>query len=76
MSKQLLTAQYPAHKASAEPCPAHDLLDGIHVGLDDRVLEPAAGLLAHVAAGVHVDDRERLGVVEDQVAAGLEGGRR
>src|SRR5207248_1437138 len=43
--------------------------------LRQRVLEPGPGALrarAHEAAGVYVDDRERLGVVEDEVAAGWE----
>ena len=41
----------------------------------DRVLEPLRRLLrarADEAAGVDVDDRERLGVVEDEVSAGRE----
>src|SRR5437588_1431239 len=57
----------------AEPQLADDLLHGLEVVLRDRVLEPAAGVLpaaADEAAGVDVDDRERLGVVEDEVAAG------
>ena len=56
----------------AQPELAHDLLDRLEVVLRDRVLEPAGRALrarADEAAGVDVDDRERLGVVEDQVAA-------
>ena len=56
----------------AQPQLAHDLLDGLEVVLRDRVLEPAGRVLrarADEAARVDVDDGERLGVVEDQVAA-------
>ena len=56
----------------AQPQLADDLLDGLEVVLDDRVLEPLRrGLRARAdeTAGVDVDDGERLGVVEDQVAA-------
>ena len=56
----------------AQPELADDLLDRLEVVLRDRVLEPRAGALrarADEAAGVDVDDGERLGVVEDQVAA-------
>ena len=56
----------------AQPQLAHDLLDRLEVVLRDRVLEPRARRLrarADEAAGVDVDDRERLGVVEDEVAA-------
>ena len=51
---------------------ADDLLHGLEVVLRDRVLEPCARALAaraDEAAGVHVDHGERLGVVEDEVAA-------
>ena len=61
----------PTDVAEAEL--ADDLLDRFEIVLGDRVLEPGAGGLrarADEAAGVHVDDGERLGVVEDQVAAG------
>ena len=42
---------------------------GLEVGLEDGVVE-----IAHTdeAAGVHIDSRHRLGLVDDQVAAGLE----
>src|SRR5581483_2477966 len=56
----------------AQPELAHDLLHRLEVVLGDRVLEPRTRRLragADEAAGVDVDDRERLGVVEDQVAA-------
>ena len=59
----------------AQPQLAHDLLDGLDVVLRDRVLERLGRRLrprADETAGVHVDDRERLGVVEDQIAAGRE----
>ena len=46
-----------------------DLLDGLEVGLEDRLLEIR---LADEAAGVHVDGGERLALVDDQVAARLE----
>ena len=53
---------------------AHPELPGDHlrrleIGLEDRVVEAAA---ADEAAGVDVDRRHRLGLVDDQVAAGLE----
>jgi hypothetical protein len=48
---------------------ARDHLRGLEVGLEDRVVEAAA---ADEAAGVDVDRRQRLGLVDDQVAAGLE----
>src|SRR2546425_81763 len=57
----------------AQPQLAHDLLHRLEVVLRDRVLEPGArGLRARAdeAAGVDVDDGERLRVVEDEVAAG------
>ena len=61
----------PADVAQAQL--ADDLLDRLEVVLRDRVLEPAGAVAlrarADEAAGVDVDDRERLGVVEDQVAA-------
>ena len=47
---------------------AHDLLRRLEVRLHDRVLERAPAT-ARVAAGVHVDHRQRLGVVDHQVAA-------
>src|SRR5207302_2221055 len=57
----------------AEPQLADDLLHRLEVVFRDRVLEAAAGVLpaaADEAAGVDVDDGERLGVVEDEIAAG------
>ena len=63
----------PADVAEAEL--PDDLLHGLEVVLDDRVLEPARRALAaraDEAAGVDVDDGERLRVVEDEVAAGGE----
>ena len=48
-----------------------DLAHGLEVRLQDRVLE-VAPLAAGVAAGVHVDRGQRLGLIEDQVAARLE----
>src|SRR5260370_858926 len=50
---------------------ADDLLDGFEVGLDDGVLE-ARGALADEFAGVDVDGYEGFGVVDDDIAAGLE----
>ena len=46
-----------------------DDLRRLEVGLEDRFVEAAA---ADEAAGVDVDGRHRLGLVEDQVAARLE----
>ena len=59
----------PADVAQAKL--ADDLLHGLEVVLDDRVLEAALRALparADEATGVDVDDREGLGVVEDEVA--------
>ncbi len=59
----------------AQPELPHDLLHGLEVVLDRRVLEPLRRALrarADEASRVDVDHRERLGVVEDQVAAGRE----
>ena len=56
----------------AQPELAHDLGDRLEVVLRDRVLEARVRRLATAAdeaAGVHVDDGEGLGVVEDEVAA-------
>ena len=54
----------------AQPQLADDLVGRLQVGARDRVLQ--AGLLAapDERAGVDVDDRQRLGVVDQQVAAG------
>ena len=60
----------PADVAQAKL--ADDLLHGLEVVLDDRVLETALRALpagADEATGVDVDDREGLGVVEDEVSA-------
>ena len=57
----------------AEPELVDDLLDRLEVVRGDRVLEPLTGRLragADEAARVDVDDRERLRVVEDEVATG------
>ena len=53
----------------AQPQLARDHLRRLEVGLEDRVVEAAA---ADEAAGVDVDRRHRLGLVDDQVAARLE----
>ncbi len=49
-----------------QPELAHDLPAGFHVGPEDGVFEVAP---AHVAARIHIDDRHRLGVVDDDVSA-------
>jgi hypothetical protein len=54
----------------AQPDLAHDFLDGIDVGLDDGVFQ--ARRLADVLAGVDVDGDQRLGLVDDDVAAALQ----
>src|SRR5687768_2046487 len=56
----------------AQPDLPHDLLDRLEVRLEDRVLETARALLADIAAGVDVDGDERLGLVDDDRAAGLQ----
>src|SRR5881394_919633 len=48
---------------------ARDGLGGFQVGLENRVVEVPA---ADIAAGIHVDRRHRLGLVDDEVAAGLQ----
>src|SRR5215813_7513740 len=48
-----------------------DFLYGFEVGLNDRVLE-ARGTLAHELARVDVYSDERFGVINDDIAAGLE----
>ena len=48
---------------------ADDLLRRFEVGAEDRLL---LALLADVAAGVDVDGGQRLGLLDDEVAAGLE----
>ena len=53
----------------AQPQLPRDHLRGLEVGLEDRVVEAAA---ADEAAGVDVDRRHRLGLVDDQVAAALQ----
>src|SRR2546423_269416 len=50
-----------------------DLLGGLAVDLGDRILERSArALLADVPPGVHVDGDQRLGLVDDDVAAALQ----
>src|SRR5262245_24292001 len=49
-----------------------DLLYGLQVRLENRVLEAAGALLADVTAGVHVDGNEGLGLVDHDRATGLE----
>ena len=58
----------PAHIAQAEL--AADLVGGLKVDLDDGRFLVFAG--AFVAAGIDVDGDERLGFVDDDVAAALE----
>ena len=53
----------------AQPQLARDRHRRLEVGAEDRLLERA---VADVRAGVDVDRRHRLGLVEDQVAAGLQ----
>src|SRR5436853_275054 len=48
---------------------ARDRLRRLEVGLEDRVVEVAR---ADEAAGVDIDRRQRLGLVDDQVAARLQ----
>src|SRR5580704_11462584 len=50
---------------------ANDLLHGFDVGLDDGVFK-ARRALAYKFAGVDVDGDERFGMVDDDVAAGLQ----
>src|SRR5882762_3587549 len=50
---------------------ADDLLHRFEVGLDDGVLKPG-GAFADKFAGVHVDGHQRFGMVDDDVAAGLQ----
>ena len=54
----------------AEANLAHDLRDGVEVGLEDGVLKPRG--FADVLAGVDVDGDQRFGLVDDDGAAGLE----
>jgi hypothetical protein len=56
----------PADVAEAEL--VGDLVDGLEVGLEDRLLHVLRAL-ADEAAGVHVDRGERLGLIDDEVAA-------
>ena len=53
----------------AQPQLPRDRLRRLEVGLEDRVVEVAR---ADEAAGVDVDRRQRLGLVDDQVAARLQ----
>jgi hypothetical protein len=57
----------PAEIAQAQ-LPRDDLR-GLEVRLEDRVVEAAA---RDEAAGVHVDGRQRLGLVDDEIAAALQ----
>jgi hypothetical protein len=51
---------------------AHDLLHRFEVGLQNRVLETAGGLLADVAAGVHVDRDQRFSLIDNDRPARLQ----
>src|SRR5262249_35156891 len=42
----------------AQPDLPHNLLDGINIGLDDRILKPRR--LAHIFANINVDGDQRL----------------
>src|SRR6202166_4963022 len=50
---------------------AHDFLHRFQIGFDDGVFQPR-GTLADEFAGVDIDGHQRFGVVDDDVAAGLE----
>src|ERR1700688_1222510 len=50
---------------------AHDFLHRFQIGFDDGVFE-ARGTFANEFTGVDVDGHQRFGVVDDDVAAGLE----
>jgi hypothetical protein len=52
-----------------QPQLAHDLVGRLEVGFGDRVLELGALPAAGERAGVDVDNRHRLGVVDHQVSA-------
>ena len=54
----------------AQPDLPHDFLDGIDVDLHDGVFQPLR--LADKLAGVDVDGHQRLGLVDDDVAAALQ----
>jgi len=53
----------------AQPYLAHDFLDRINVGFDDRVFETRC--LANILAGIHIDRNQRFRLVNDNVAATL-----
>src|SRR5687767_2738837 len=53
----------------AHPKLARDHLRGLEIGLEDRIVEAAP---ADVAAGVHVDRGQRLGLVDDEITPGLQ----
>ncbi len=53
----------------AQPQLTGDRLRGLEVGLEDRLVEIAR---ADIAAGVDVDRRQGLGLVDDQIATGLQ----
>src|SRR5713226_4055021 len=62
------------HDDAAEVAQAdlpHDLLHRLEVGLHDGILEPRRAP-ADVLAGIDVDGHQRLGVVDDDVPAGLQ----
>ena len=71
-SSMSMKSQHDDAAEVAQPDLPHDLLRRFEVGLDDRVFEPAGGLLADVAAGVDVDRDQRLGLVDDDRAARLQ----
>ena len=49
---------------------AHDLLDGVHVSLDDGVFQ--ARCLADIFAGVDIDCHQRLSLIDHDVATALQ----
>src|SRR5437588_446904 len=55
----------------AKPDLPRDLFDRLHVGARDRVFETRAAA-AYELARVHVNGDQRLGLVDDEVAAGAE----
>src|SRR4029077_18035009 len=70
----LLHVNEVQHDDSAQVAQANlpdDLLHGFEIGFDDGVFQ-ASRASAHIFAGVHVDGHQSFGVVDDDVAAGLE----
>ena len=53
----------------AQPELPRDRHGGFQIGAEDSFLEIA---VPDVAAGVHIDGGHRLGLIDDQVAAGLQ----